>query len=82
MKIFLQNYCSVKIFNKKDLLIKTNESYLLIDDYEFDFSCTEIKEGMQLESVSFNDQLDVIIKRHESKYPKLPISKMIVGLKQ
>ena len=72
----------VKIFNKNDILVKTKESYILIDDYESEFENFELKEGMQFETDSFSRQMDVIVRRHQSKYPDLPVSKIITDWKQ
>jgi len=70
----------VKIFNKNDILIKTSESFMLLNDYELFDKNFSLKEGMTFDSFSFRDQMKNIILRHESKYPFLPISKEIKRL--
>jgi UDP-4-amino-4-deoxy-L-arabinose formyltransferase/UDP-glucuronic acid dehydrogenase (UDP-4-keto-hexauronic acid decarboxylating) len=69
----------VKIFNKKDILVRSKDSFLLIIDYEFVSENIELKEGMVFKSESFSQQIDGIIKRHQSKYPELAVSKQIIS---
>ena len=71
----------VKIFNTGDILVKTKESYVLIDDYQILSNTLELKEGMIFSSGSFVNQIETIIDRHETKYPNLPISKELKCLK-
>ena len=71
----------VKIFNKNDILIKTKDSFILINDYEAESESFEFKEGMKFETESFSRQMDTIIKRHQTKYPDLPISEQILKKK-
>jgi len=67
----------VKIFNKSDLLVKTKESFVLIDDYEIKSTGFILQEGFRFDTVSFKDQLKKIIQRHENKYPELPASGLL-----
>ena len=69
----------VKIFNKDDILVKTKDSFILIDNYDLEDENFNLKEGMRFESYSFNNQIDEIVKRHELKYPNLTISKTITN---
>jgi methionyl-tRNA formyltransferase len=68
----------VKIFNKNDLLVKTKESFVLITDYKIESKEFFLKEKMQFGSESFEKQMNTIVKRHEAKYPELPVSKQIL----
>jgi len=67
----------VKIFNNRDFLVRTKESLLLVIDYELDVNSIELKSGMILESVIFNNQMKAIIDRHQNKYSNLTISTVI-----
>ncbi|MCS6955739.1 MAG: hypothetical protein NZM44_05220 [Candidatus Calescibacterium sp.] len=60
----------VKVFHDGEILVKTLDSFLLIQDYDTDII---IKEGSVFESVSFSDQIKKIIHRHNMKYPHLKI---------
>ena len=70
----------LKIFNTKDLLVKTEENYILITKYTLEGDSFEIKEGMQFASVSFKKQMSSIIERHKIKYKNLPVSKLLSDL--
>ena len=69
----------VRIFNKGDLLVRTHESFVLVDEYSVLAEGVKLSEGACFESVSFSEQMNVIIERHETKYPDLPISDQIKG---
>ena len=69
----------IKIFNKNDILIKTKESLMLIDEYEIITPDLIIKEGMKFTSVSYHNQTEKIINRHLKKYPNLPISSTLIN---
>ena len=69
-----------KIFNKNDLLIKTSESFVLVDDFEIEKKDFKLKIGMKFETISFKKQIKRILKRHKKKYPKLKISRSIRSL--
>ncbi|MCW8930331.1 MAG: formyltransferase family protein [Gammaproteobacteria bacterium] len=68
----------VKIFNKGDILIKTSQSYMLIDNYSLLSKKFQLKEGMRFDSYSYDKQMKRIIERHKEKYPQLPISSVII----
>lgn len=67
----------VKIFNKRDILVRTKESLLLVIDYDLDVNSIELKSGLILESVNYNNQMKAIIDRHQNKYSDLTISTVI-----
>jgi len=68
----------VKIFNKRDILVRTKESFLLVTDYSLETNNIELKSGIILESVNFTNQMKAIIDRHQDKYRNLTISKEII----
>lgn len=72
----------IKIFQKGDLLVKTNDSLLIIDDYSVEPSegKKNLREGLILNSCSFKEQTHKIIKRHMDKYPDYPIHDDILKL--
>ena len=67
----------VKIFNKQDLLIRTKDSFILITNYELETERIHLKRGHVFDSVNFNDQMKMIIERHEKRYQNMPISAVI-----
>ncbi len=67
----------VKIFNKKDVLVRTKDSFFMLTDYFIEADGFKFKNGLVLESVNFNDQMSIIINRHENKYEDLPISTLL-----
>lgn len=69
----------VKIFSKNDILVKTKDGFILIDDYRCDDADLKLTEGMDFESEPFGLQIDRIVERHEAKYPELPVSKLILS---
>ena len=69
----------VKIFNKNDILIKSKDTLMLIDEYDIISPNTTIEEGMVFTSVSYTQQTQKIIKRHIKKYPNLPISSSLIN---
>ncbi len=70
----------VKIFNKDDILVKTGDGFLLIEDYEAFPDQESLKEGLVFESVRFSSQMRQIIDRHNSRYSDLRIAPEILGL--
>lgn len=66
----------VELFGKKDILVKTKESFMLIDDYEVENDHV-LTVGLKMDCASFIDQMKNIIDRHEKKYPELPVSSLI-----
>lgn len=69
----------VKIYNKNDLLVKTKDSYFLVEDYSSDVIPSA---GDKFSSADFNNQMDEIIERHQSKYPDLKIAPSILNAAQ
>ena len=67
----------VTIFNKKDILLRTKDGFLLITDYVVEADRIDLRKGNILDSVSFNDQMKAIIERHEKRYQNMPISAVI-----
>ena len=67
----------VNIFNRKDILVKAKDGFLLINDFTIIDDKVELQEGMKFSSVPYPNQINEIITRHRIKYPKLPISKLI-----
>lgn len=67
----------VKVFNKKDVMIRTRESFMLLNNYECDLP---LKRGDILNSVNFYEKMQKVIDRHQEKYPELPISGLIKSL--
>jgi len=67
----------VKIFNKLDILVRTKDSFLLINDYDLESEGVQLKRGNILSSASFKDQMKTIIERHEERYQNMPISVVI-----
>ena len=76
----MENYAVgevVKVFNKKDAMIRTRESFMLIENYECD---VPLKRGDILNSANFYEKMQKVIDRHQEKYPELPISGLIKSL--
>lgn len=76
----MENYAIgevIKVFNKQDALIRTHESFMLIDNYECDI---QLKKGDILKSANFSEKMQKVIDRHQQKYPELPISGLIKSL--
>jgi methionyl-tRNA formyltransferase len=69
----------VKLYDNSDLLVKTGDSFLLIDDYTGSSEGC-IREGSILLSRCFEDQISNIIDRHYRKYPQLILSDDILSL--
>lgn len=65
----------IKIFNKNDLLVKTKDSYFLIDNYTSEFN---IELLQKFEYCDFKKQLSQIVERHELKYPDLKVAPAIL----
>jgi UDP-4-amino-4-deoxy-L-arabinose formyltransferase/UDP-glucuronic acid dehydrogenase (UDP-4-keto-hexauronic acid decarboxylating) len=80
--IDIESNCSpgeiLKIFNKRDILVKTLDGFVLIDDFEFDSKEMVLEEGSVFSSCNFSEQMKEIIHRHEKKYPNFPISSSII----
>ncbi len=67
----------VEIFNKQDILVRTGEGFILIQDYELNGDNTQLKAGLIFDSSDFTETMNVIIDRHEQKYEDLPVSTVI-----
>jgi methionyl-tRNA formyltransferase len=72
----------IRIFHTGDLLVKTGNGSILIDDYSIEpvDNKSFLYEGLVLNSCSFKDQMQQIIDRHQRKYPDCPISESILNL--
>ncbi|OLC91690.1 MAG: hypothetical protein AUI92_07200 [Thaumarchaeota archaeon 13_1_40CM_3_38_6] len=72
----------IKIFHRGDLLIKTGDSLLLIEDYSLEppDSKKYLQEGLIFSSCSFKEQMQKIIGRHMIKYTDQPIHDDIMEL--
>lgn len=69
----------VKVYDNRDFLVKTGNSFLLIDDYS-ESSKRCIREGAILSSCCFEIQIKNIIERHYRKYPQLRLSDDILDI--
>lgn len=68
----------IRVFYNKDLLIKTNNGYILINDYTLKPSKFKLKEGMKMNSINFSKQMKGIVERHYKKFPKNKLNKEIL----
>ena len=66
-----------KLFNN-DIIIKTEGSFFLIEDYSIDN--VVIKSGDILKSGNFKGQIQNIIARHKEKYPEYPIAQELESI--
>jgi len=66
----------VKIFFNGDILIKTKDGFLLIEDYTIkpDRKRHLLKESLLLNSGDFKKQMKTIVNRHYKKFPNLQLS--------
>ena len=71
-----------KVFNKNDVLVKSADGYVLIDDYEGKLEDLQLREGMKFASCSFGAQMNTIIERHEAKHPDFPLAAEIMKYKR
>ena len=69
----ISNGSIIKIFFNKDILVKVNNGFVLIDNYELIDKNFSISENMKFEKYSFKKQIKNIIKRHITKYKDLKI---------
>lgn len=71
-----------RTFSNGDLLVKSGDGYLLVEDYTVDppERTGTLKRGVKLESADFREQIRRIVERHEKKYPKLKVSEDITCL--
>ncbi|MHC4871927.1 MAG: methionyl-tRNA formyltransferase [Planctomycetota bacterium] len=72
----------VKAYSNGDFLVKTADSFLLVEDYSFASEAGQdhIKEQNTFSSCSFTDQMNNIINRHYNKSPELILSDDIIKL--
>ena len=72
----------VCLYVNGDMLVKTDDSFLLVEDYCLvpDGDAQPIKEGDIFSPFSFHDQMRLIVKRHYDKYPELILSDDILTL--
>lgn len=65
----------VNCYNNGDILVKTRDSFLLIEDYEVvtKSQTFQWEEGLVFESVSFKNQISSILNRHYQKNPDLEV---------
>jgi len=66
-----------KVFYDGNILVRTQDGFLLIKDYEPVNHSGEISEGMEFESVPFIKQLSNIVERHKKKFPDYPVTPAI-----
>lgn len=71
-----------KIYSNGDFLVKTGDSFFLVDDFSVSPEGHEpgLKEGCVLSSCNFKKQITDIIERHYKKYPQLILSDDILNL--
>ncbi|MCP4924266.1 MAG: hypothetical protein GY915_09645 [bacterium] len=70
-------------FNKKDLLVRVKDGFVLIDQYAtspLDKDEFKIQEGDTFHSVDFSQQMESVRERHNSRFPKLKLSSSIYNL--
>lgn len=69
----------VKVFNNRDMLVKTKDSYILITKIESLDRKLSLVKGDTFESVDFKKQMSTINERHKKKYPNLPLSSLVLN---
>lgn len=71
----------VKIFQNGNFLVKTADSFFLVEDYSFENSSQQnsILENDVFVSCDYRKQMQDIIQRHQAKYPDLPLSDDILS---
>ena len=62
----------IRVFNKNDILVKTKDSFFLIEDYEYDGN-SPLVEGALFESETYQEQISSVIDRHYKKSPDLRV---------
>lgn len=69
-------------FESGALLIRTGDGLLLIDEYaiEPEGGLEHLHEGTCLVSADFSEQMETIIKRHQQRYPHLPLASDVLNL--
>ncbi len=71
-----------KVFDNSDMLIKTGDSFLLVEDYNLEPSTDNPSSlgGEVLSSCDFHAQMRKIVRRHYKKYPDLILSEDFLAL--
>lgn len=69
-----------RVFHDGSFLVKTADGWILVDEHEWVGSRQTINAGVVLPSCDFSRQMRQIIKRHETRYPGLPIHPEILRL--
>jgi methionyl-tRNA formyltransferase len=67
----------VKVFSLGDFLVRTRDGFVLAREYDSESMEFQPKEGMRFDSSSFKEQLRVILRRHEAKYPMLTVAQCL-----
>ena len=70
----------VRVLHSNDLLVRTGDGFLLIEDYTLQGDPAALAEGVVLSSCEFREQLTRIVERHRKKYPALPIAPQLLAL--
>lgn len=76
----LSNGEIVEVFLNGDFLVKVEDGFLLIEEYEQENESEHVQPGITLIGVSSKEQLRKIISRHQEKYPQLPIQEKLLNL--
>ena len=69
----------VKVFNNSDILVSVKDGFILVTELEPLDSNSPLVKGDILESCNFKEQMSVINKRHNDKYPRLPLSPLVLS---
>jgi methionyl-tRNA formyltransferase len=69
----------VKVFNNSDILVSVRDGFILVTALEPLDSNSLPLEGDIFESINFKEQMSVINKRHNDKYPHLPLSSLVLS---
>jgi methionyl-tRNA formyltransferase len=71
----------VMIFNKKDILVKVSDDFLLLEDYTVEGDLA-VEEGDVFTSVNFKKQVNEIVERHYAAYPSLTVIEDLTSIIQ
>jgi len=69
----------VKVFSNADILVRVKDGFILVTELETLDDNLPIVKGDIFDSYNFNEQMSVIIKRHNDKYPHLPLSTLVLN---
>jgi len=66
----------VQVFPNGDILVKSSDSFFLVEEYSVSGSPGEftLEEGLIFESTNFREQCQTIVARHFQRYPELTLS--------